>query len=385
MDKIVQGNTSNIVFLKSTDDSMLQQLETMSGKTHRAYRDSKTITKDKERLMMQNEGKITYTISTKEVPVISYNDMAFISERNSIVFRAGDSPIWNRNETILPMSWRLFQNTIIQPGKDYTLQTIPTLSSALDFDVRKNQPDFFKMWEKRKTQAHYVEKVKKAYQEAYGYTDYQISQMDPNIYSEELMSLVNQIIREKVEDETDVQVDEIKDADEIMNMLYETDSSLLEDNDEQFEETARKEQEYKEANKARYAGGMLSRSDLMGMDGSINDAIKPYIVKAFRECRAAMFNDMNFMDKGDGCLYSADGILYINKQDMSESLREINRAVKDKSSRAYAEGEINDEDLNELQGYTVNDAFIRFLCKQDSWSFAKGQFDNAMRKLLSAD
>ena len=75
-------------------------------------------------------------MTTKEEPVIGYNDMAYISERNSIVFRAGDSPIWNRNATILPMSWRLFKNTIIQPGKDYSLQTIPTLSTAMDFDVR---------------------------------------------------------------------------------------------------------------------------------------------------------------------------------------------------------------------------------------------------------
>ena len=103
--------------------------------------------------MTQNEGKASYTMTTKEEPVIAYNDMAFISERNSIVFRAGDSPIWNRNETILPMSWRLFKNTIIHPGKDYSLQTIPTLSTAMDFDVRKNQPNFLRCLRKRMEQA----------------------------------------------------------------------------------------------------------------------------------------------------------------------------------------------------------------------------------------
>ena len=153
VDKIVQGNTSNIVFLKSTDDAMLETLEKMSGKTHKSFTDSKTITRDMQKLMMQNEGKASYTMTTREVPVISYNDMAFISERNSIIFRAGDSPVWNRNETILPMSWRLFKNTITQPGKDYSLQTIPTLSSALEFDIRQNQPDFIKMLDKRIAQA----------------------------------------------------------------------------------------------------------------------------------------------------------------------------------------------------------------------------------------
>ena len=108
-------NTSNIVFLKSTDDSMLETLSKMSGIRHKAYKESKTITQDQGSMvkMTKTEGKVSYTMTLKEEPVISYNDMAFISERNSIVFRAGDSPIWNRNETILPMSWRLFKNTII--------------------------------------------------------------------------------------------------------------------------------------------------------------------------------------------------------------------------------------------------------------------------------
>ena len=153
VDKIVQGNTSNIIFLKSTDDSMLDTLQKMSGIHHVVMKDSKNVTKDLEKLVMATEGKVTYGFSAKEVPVITYNDMAFLTMRNAIVFRAGDPPIWNRNETILLMSWRLFKNTIKQPGKEYTLQTIPTLSTALDFDVRKNQPDFIKMWEKRREQA----------------------------------------------------------------------------------------------------------------------------------------------------------------------------------------------------------------------------------------
>ena len=188
VDKIVQGNTSNIVFLKSTDDSMLDTLQKMSGTTHRTYIDSKTITRDTKAMleMSANEGKVSYTMTTKEEPVIGYNDMAYISERNAIVFRAGDSPIWNRNATILPMSWRLFKNTIIQPGKDYSLQTIPTLSTAMDFDVRKNQPNFAKMLEKRMKQAEVAKTATKAYQEAYGYSDYQVEQLDPDNYADEI-------------------------------------------------------------------------------------------------------------------------------------------------------------------------------------------------------
>ena len=82
--------------------------------------------------MVQTEGKVSYTMSVKEDPLISYNDMAYISERNSIVFRAGDPPIWNRNQTVLPMSYKLFENTISQPGKKYSLKSLPTMSTALE-------------------------------------------------------------------------------------------------------------------------------------------------------------------------------------------------------------------------------------------------------------
>ena len=127
-----------IRFLKSTDDDMLKTLETMSGVTHKVRADSKTVTSDMSNIteLNRNEGKMSYNIATKEEPVISFNDMAFIPDRNSMVFRAGDSPIWNRQEMVLPMSWRLFSNTIVNPGHNYSLQTIPTLSTAMDFDVR---------------------------------------------------------------------------------------------------------------------------------------------------------------------------------------------------------------------------------------------------------
>ncbi|BAS11898.1 hypothetical protein AHiyo8_02010 [Arthrobacter sp. Hiyo8] len=51
VDKIVQGNTSNIVFLKSTDDSMIETLEKMSGKTHVSYIDSKQISQDLDKMI----------------------------------------------------------------------------------------------------------------------------------------------------------------------------------------------------------------------------------------------------------------------------------------------------------------------------------------------
>ena len=193
VDKIIQGNAS-IVFLKSTDDSMLDTLVKLSGQTHESLIESKTITRDNERILNKNEGRISYTMSTKERPVISFNDLLFIPPRNSVVLRAGISPIWNRNETVLSMSYALLGNTIRNPRKKYTLQTVPTLSLAKDFDVRQNQPNFYAMLDKRLKQARMVDMVRSTYMSVYDYTEHHMDQLDPDVLSDDLMNAINDFL-----------------------------------------------------------------------------------------------------------------------------------------------------------------------------------------------
>lgn len=380
MDKIVQGNTSNIVFLKSTDDTMIQQLETMSGKTHEVRKDSKTITKDKERLFMQTEGKISITMSVKEKPVISYNDMAFINPRNSIVFRAGDSPIWNRNQTILPMSWKLFSDTIVQPGKNYTLQTIPTLSSALDFDVRKNQPNFQVMVEKRVLQARYADEAVEAYKKAYGYTDYDVEQLDPDVYSDEIMEIINQAVREHLAEKEGVAEEELPPEfdlmDEINSMI---DPGDYEDNEEQFRENEHYREIYDDMDNMKFADGNVSPNMLVGFNGKANHAHDGMLVAAFRDARSAMFHDtQHFMDRGDGSLYGADGTLFIYKMPETNAHAKINAAMQDEGTNVYGEEDVTQDDIDIIGGYVVKDAFIIWLSKLDAWDFAAGRFEEAV-------
>lgn len=375
VDKIVQGNTSNIVFLKSTDDSMLDTLQKMSGTRHRSYRDSKTVTKDTERLVkgLNVEGKVSYTMATKEEPVISYNDMAFISERNSIVFRAGDAPVWNRNETILPMSWRLFKDTIVHPGHEYSLQTIPTLSSALDFDVRLNQPDFEKMLAKRMIQAENAVDCKAVYQAAYEYTDVDITRLDPDVYSDEVMQLVDVSLRESVSEQTGANPDEV-DPDDAPEGFYDNDWEA----DMEMQQAAQAAKASADARQALlYAGGQIGRDMLVRADGrALQNPLDREIVEAYRAARAYMERDSQHFSVGaGGSLRSADGrALYIDKLDESESMRELNRAAQDGGTRVYAE-----EDLKDLTGYEVTGEFYEFLASLDSWAgLAEGEFERAM-------
>lgn len=359
---------------------MLDTLQKMSGVTHKSFTDSKTITRDAEKLLLQNEGKVSYTMNTKEVPVITYNDMAFISERNSIVFRAGDSPIWNRNETILPMSWRLFQNTITKPGKEFTLQTIPTLSSAVDFDVRKNQPDFGEMLNKRMRQANLSAECQDMYKTVYEYDDNDIARLDPDNYADEIMDMINSRLNE-------VSVGDIERSDEeeaynqsiMMDDFY----AQAEENTEQKQATAEAEKQMSDRSQKIYAGSYLSKEDLVSKTNGISHDYDKEICAAYREVEGDMQQDREYFSYKNNHLYSADGkTLYIKRRNTVD-MTKLNEAAKDPNSNVYAEGDIKPDEITAYNMYEVTDDFYRFLADQPRWDFARGRFENEMAKRLN--
>lgn len=382
-DYIPTHNTSNIVFLKSTDDDMISTLEKMSGTRHVVYKNSKTITRDIERIVMRNEGKASYTMTTVEEPVIKYNDMAFISQRNSIIFRAGDSPVWNRNETILPMAWRLHQKTIKHPGHDYTFQTVPTLSSAKEFDVRKNVPDFDKMVDKRVKQAMAVEDAKRLYKEQYEYSDLDIERLDPDLYAADIMELINSTINsefhadDNVEDNTDIRSLTDDDLD-----YYDSVSKYAVPNEEQRVATNEAQAKYAASHKNLYAGKQLSKASFKE-NGIITRNLEKEIIEAYKEVRGDFEQDTaNFLVR-NGSLYSSDGkTAYIRMNDESEGYRQMMEAAKDENSRVYAEEDFDKDELAKYGTYTVTDDFYEFLISMDSWKFANGRFDAEMARRL---
>lgn len=385
VDKIVQGNTSNIIFLKSTDDSMLDTLQKMSGIRHVVMKDSKTVTKDLEKLVLATEGKVSYQFNAKEVPVISYNDMAFLTMRNSIVFRAGDPPIWNRNETILLMSWKLFSNTIVQPGKEYSLQTIPTLSTALEFDVRKNQPDFIKMWEKRRDQALVSKEAQDAYQKAYDYTDQDIAQLDADVWADEIMRIIEDSMVVQTEEEqqkSELDIESISDDKSFIDMFSESSDDGYEDNEEQLKITEEMRKKSEAYSLKIYANGLLSKGEFVSESGSTNHNLDDVIIAAYRDKKHDFFSDnIHFRRYGEG-IASFDGkIMYISQIDESEDLEKMKKAAFSANTRTYAEDDAIDSQPH--SGFIVHDAFLKFLVSQDSWSgFANGKFEDAMEKYM---
>lgn len=377
--KVLQGNVASICFLKSTDDTLLKTLETMSGTVHRTFRDSKNVTRDVQKIWRQNEGKVSYSISTKEQPLVTYNDLMNLKTPGEmIVYRAGESVIWNRQDSVMPMAWRLHQKLPSDPDnpKGFDLKTLPTLSTAQDFDLRKNQPDFVKMVNKRIEQATIVKSATESFQTLLGYTDLEIQQLDPEDYSETIMDLIRRI---QVSDaKADGRYDE--DSDELDQVIETKNENEFKDepNVEQEEATKQIKREYLVLpDDKRFAEKSLSPRDLWPRktdqpSTQYNDGI----LIAFQQTMGEFQQDDLFDVRDDG-LYSHDGTCFIKckTEALKKELVETLQDAQDQGQRVR--GGVPSENGTQVS-YEVTSDFIKFLAEQDAWDFANGAFDQAM-------
>lgn len=396
-DFIPTHNTSNIIYIKSSDDSLIDTFVKMTGVTHRVYGSSKTVTRDLEKLWMKNKGEVSLSYSAVEEPVISYNDFYFIAERNSIVLRAGDPPVWNRNETILPMAWRLYKDTIKLPGKEFTLSTIPSLSNITDFDIRKNQPDFGKMFTKKLEQAAEVERAVDRYAEVYGYSDYDIAQLDPDLYADDIMDIIRDCMEAKNEDFSDDFRPYDPELDEKPGVSFDR-SKLLNNNrtssyltsgstsNEEFKKAyIENEKNEKIKNAKIYAGGLVSRSDLYDPHGG--GCLGTYdecIIASYVSCMTDFSNSVDFeVENGTRILrLRKNGEVLINVEGMTQdAIDKINKEIGDPNSRSFGNKKLT---LDDATKYRVTPAFIEYLIGLDSWKgIAGGSFEDKMRESVS--
>lgn len=373
VDKIIQGNTENIIFLKSNDDSMIETLSKLSGTTHELHRNSVTITKDKERIIMPTEGKLSETITIEQRPVLSFNDFAYIPAGDSIVMRAGAFPIYNRDGNILPPSRETVfgkSNKLIHPGHDYTLQTIPTLSTALEFDPAQNVPDFNEMLRVRIDQATYAMQAKDAFSSAYGYTATDIARLDIDAYAAEIMEIIERL-RIKAE----------------RGIEYDDDDEYYDDDDEFFEES--ENEDFVEAmgderaktafyEGGEYLGGLLARKDIISMNNVPNHALDLVLLRVWREIGTYMLRDRaHFSDRG-GELYSADGRTpYIVKnRTHNADARALQQGLSEGKVHDYTGEGAAADDLSSIGEWEVTDDMWLYLVSMDNWStVVGGRFD----------
>lgn len=395
VDKVIQGNVANIVFLKSTDGSMIETLEKMSGQTHESLVEQKTFTQDNNRMLGKMDSPVSYTMSTKQRSVIQYNDMLFIPPRNSMVFRAGESPVWNRRSTILPMSWRLLKDTIIQPGvSEYSLQTVPTLSTALDFDIRNNQPDFYRMLNKRVEQARLVDYMRDRYMEVYKYTEDDMARLDPEVVSDEIMIAINENLYGTGVDRSGAGESTpwgergfaTKEAWQEANAERESESTqhiveVSRNNDEMLSELSDLQDTESEMSMKVHAGGRISKRMLVTQLGNTSMELSSVLAIAYEETKQHFGHSSDYIynDTQESLRDAKSGETYVVRLTDAD-VESFKDAAVDGDSRVFSE----EPDLGQTEviRFEVKEAFIRHLYSLSSWSnLAGGRFESEVGKV----
>lgn len=366
---IVRGNTANIVFLKSNDTNMLEQLSKSSGTTHRVYNQSQSFQEDNQNLtnIARVQSSVSTTRQAEQEQLLTINDFTYLPERNSIVMQAGMPPIWNHNETILPMSYALLGDTIVNPGHPYTMQTLPSLSTAAEFDVGHNQPNFFDMFHKRLSQALVATDALDRFKHNYGYTDDDMTRLDIDQASTEIMSIVRSMAAARQDQQFDVGT---LDADDIS------------DNDEFLEEAEAQAEALDDLSEPRFAEGEVSPDMLIQRIGDQDHAMRGLvneITVAYTAARADLMRDRIHFSVRNGNLCSSkpdeDGnpVVYVQGRDTGDEYQDM--------ARKGMHGDMDDPPGTE---YTITDDFLIFLANEDTWTTLgmRGDFDRAMARVV---
>lgn len=419
VDKILQGNTGNTIYLKSTDDSMLDTLEKLAGTRHVPFTDSKTVTENKRALFNNVEGNVSRTTSMKEIPTISKNNMLYIPKCNAMVFGKGH-PIWARNEMCMPMSWRLHKDQLRDPSVSaYLLETVPTSMNTDEFDVISNKPNFMNMVTKRVNQARMASSVYKQYKEVYELDDDGMSRIPPEELAQALMQGINERIygvdldddddddgdgnaSTSVQDDAvlfDAEIDSDIDLDGSQDFVSESNGTkLLAENDLEKVSIKNTEmfQSQEETNRIlldhrikRYANATVSRDDLIRLEVSVtnnykaNHQLDAQLGQAYHECIADFRMDENFQVTEDGSLVSSQtGEILI-----SNNSKELDRIKKEAESEdnSHLRNLVDDDTtIDNTVVYEISDSFLQLLADYDNWnSICNGKFDLAMARAMN--
>ena len=387
--KIISGNSNNLVFLKSNDVTMIDELVSVAGKTHVERVNSMTVSENLQARVQKTDGRVSKTKSVLEEDVLPRNAFLYIKRFEAIVMRAGENPIYNYGSSALPPVFALQKDAIQEPGVTYSLQTIPTMSSVLEFDPEKNQPNFYAMLEKRLAQARLVASMEKKYRGAYGYSQHDIDIMDSDVYAREIMDAVNDELysmelnyrmQQELEDEEEFMMPDGSSR-MFADMAVAREESILQ-NKEYDEATAKAEAQlvpnYREL---IYAGGTISRELLVSPHGKAvrtGASLDAIFIEAVLKTKSQFMSDNKFRwDDEKQILSSSTGMRYIS---YDSSIEKLEKAGKDPNSRVLLE----DAEGTALEGYRVEPEFYEYLAKLDSWeSIANGAFDKTVRDIMN--
>lgn len=411
INNILQGNVGNILYIKSTDDSMLQILEQLSGKMYRIEHDSQTISNDMYKVINRTDGKLSQNRTVKEVPVITKNNMLQVTRGDLMVFgKSGGNPIWDTNQCAMPYAFQLLDSNPLEDFSDpksYTLRTVPTTANTMDFDMLNNIPNFIHMVSKRVQQAKLVEHKTELFKQTHfihsrQLDDDDLSKMDVEELSKEIMRAVNEQlafdndlkastnhINENVSDDDLMGSDDPADSVTVSGDSAITEGLInsAEENTEFTKEVANAQKIQDQRDEAKYAEGTVSKHDLLY---ERTNELREILGAAYVQEIDAFKADSRFTVDDDNNLYMGQTLMIKNAVDDLKTAAEHFGAINDGSNS-------DDDDSQDLSGLMaggseddssvlapgmnveVQSAWFEFLAGLPDWgSLANGDYDKAV-------
>lgn len=378
---------------------MLSTLQSLSGTTHKSYRDNKSVTYDARKLVNQADDKVTMSTSVHEMSVISKNDMLMIPRSNMMVFGHGH-PIWNRNQMVMPYAYALHKNQLRDwnSKERYTLSTIPSTTNTRDFDLLGNQPNFVKMVQKRVDQARLAPQIREAFKSVYSKTDTPLTDndllhIDADELARDLMQGINDqlaenamgnLVDQQMAGKTEEQKQQIKQqlgnaalngqpqvaglSEQAMQQQQDARAKIMAaaGKPNQAVKDAEAEQDAQKADyqKPRYGGGLISREALRNSDTQANLA-EAYVktVDVFKSANG----QMGFTVDDTGSLYYNNQLFVKSSVDSYDDLL---------SAKQDLENPLKTEKMDPSSLVVIEPAFIGWIDKQDSIAMlANGNLD----------
>lgn len=377
---------------------MLETLQTLSGSTHLSFRDNKSVTLDARRQFNQADSKVTLSTSVHEMPVISKSQMLNVPRSNMMIFGKGH-PIWNRNQTVMPYAYALQKDELrdFENNIKYSLTTVPTTASTMDFDAIRNQPNFLRMVSKRVRQAQLAKEVTERYKRVYGtaekpLSDYQMSLIPNDVLAKQIMQGINdEIYEEDHPKQNEVQKERAKMSQQEKDSLsasFDAAASQPTKTDEleqKMQDTAKKntavtdveaqrDKGRAEYTQKRYGGNTISRADLDA--GDTRDNIATAYVNSIDSFRK--------YGEGQGFIVDDEGTLFYNGQVFVKSLANtVQDLINAKNTVIMpTSGQKGATDPAAL--VEVTDAFISWIKKQDNLlTVGDGTFDREFKNAFA--
>lgn len=411
INNILQGNVGNILYIKSTDDSMLQILEQLSGKMYRIEHDSQTISNDMYKVINRTDGKLSQNRTVKEVPVITKNNMLQVTRGDLMVFgKSGGNPIWDTNQCAMPYAFQLLDSNPLEDFSDpksYTLRTVPTTANTMDFDMLNNIPNFIHMVSKRVQQAKLVEHKTELFKQTHfihsrQLDDDDLSKMDVEELSKEIMRAVNEQlafdnnlkvstnhINENVSDDDLMGSDDPADSVTVSGDLAITEGLInsAEENTEFIKEAANAQKIQDQRDEAQYAEGTVSKHELLY---ERTNELREILGAAYVQEIDAFKADSRFTVDDDNNLYMGQTLMIKNAVDDLKIATEHFGAINDGSnsdddsshdlSGLLAGGTEDDSSvLAPGMNVEIQPAWFDFLAGLPDWgSLANGNYDKAV-------